>query len=639
MKKIKIKSSRHKKAVGGNDPRNKKNLLLSEHYYKLGYDFHRKGQIDEAMNYYRKALQLNPAHAFTFYNMGTAFHGKNLISEAIACYQKAVQLNPNLIGAYYNLGTIYQEKKQLDEAIMYYEKALDLDPGLVDPYYNMGLALQEQGRQAEALAAYEKALQYKPAFVPARWAKCVAQIPVIYPDAEAVSSSREQYREELLKFSSSLSLSTAEERSSAAEAIGKQQPFFLAYQGLDDRDLQQIYGDIATRIMSSKYPQFSGRPPLPSASSEEPLRIGIVSAFFYYHAVWKIPIKGWIGNLDKERFRLYGYHVGQKKDRETDFARKCCSRFVEDLFSFEALCSIIRNDNLHMLIYPEIGMDPTTLKLAALRLAPVQCATWGHPDTSGLPTIDYFISSDLMEPPDADGHYTEKLVRLPNLSVSYAPPEIKPAETTRKALGLRAESVLYHCCQSLYKHSPQHDDIFPRIAQQVGDCQFLFVSYPNIGPVVDQFRLRLSRAFSRFDMKAEDYVIFLPPLPPEWYQAINILADVYLDTPGWSGCNSVLEALSCNLPVVTLPSGLMRGREGYAILTMMGVTDTIAASPDEYIAIAAKLGNDMQWRRQISSRIADTKQLAYNDRACIGALEDFLERAAGKNRLREDGKK
>ena len=58
-------------------------------------------------------------------------------------------------------------------------------------------------------------------------------------------------------------------------------------------------------------------------------------------------------------------------------------------------------------------MDELSLQLAAQRLAPVQCNSLGHPETSGLPTIDYFLSSDLMEPLDAARHYTERLVRLP----------------------------------------------------------------------------------------------------------------------------------------------------------------------------------------------------------------------------------
>ena len=176
---------------------------------------------------------------------------------------------------------------------------------------------------------------------------------------------------------------------------------------------------------------------------------------------------------------------------------------------------------------------------------------------------------------------------------------------------------------------------FRGLPNRSGDCQFLFVSYPNIASVVEQFRLRISQAFARFNLKAEDYVVFLPPLPPDWYQAVNCMADVYLDTPGWSGCNSLLEALSCNLPVVTLPSMLMRGREGFAILTMMGVTETIAGSLDEYISLAAELGNNIQLRQRISSRIAASRHLVYKDMTCIAGLEDFFERAVTKMRSKE----
>ena len=69
--------------------------------------------------------------------------------------------------------------------------------------------------------------------------------------------------------------------------------------------------------------------------------------------------------------------------------------------------------------------------LAALWLAPIQCASWGHPDTTGLPTIDYFLSGELMEPPDADEHYTERLVRLPNLAIYYEPLELASLPLTR----------------------------------------------------------------------------------------------------------------------------------------------------------------------------------------------------------------
>ena len=116
-------------------------------------------------------------------------------------------------------------------------------------------------------------------------------------------------------------------------------------------------------------------------------------------------------------------------------------------------------------------------QLAAQRLAAVQCCSWGHPVTSGFPTIDYFISSDLMEPADAADHYSERLIRLPNLSIYYEPAEVPPVAIDRAQLGLRASAVVYWCCQSLPKYLPQFDEVFARIAVEVPDCQFTFIEF------------------------------------------------------------------------------------------------------------------------------------------------------------------
>ena len=309
----------------------------------------------------------------------------------------------------------------------------------------------------------------------------------------------------------------------------------------------------------------------------------------------------------------------------TENAKKSFDRFVQDVNSLKDWWRTIKEDNLHVLIYPEIGMDSKSLRLAALRLAPIQCTSWGHPNTSGLPTIDYFLSSDLMETPDADNHYTEKLIRLPNLSIYYAPLDIATADISRGTFNLRAKSILYLCSHQLPTHLPQYDEIYPRIAHHVDDCQFLFISHKS-RHVTEQFRQRLSYSFTKYGLNADDYIFLLPPLDPHQYNAINFLSDIYLDTVGWSACNSAFEAIACNLPIVTLPGVLMRGRHSSAILTMMGVTETIVSSLDEYIELAVHLGLDSQWRKTISDKIATNKHLVYRDKTCITALEDFLER-------------
>jgi protein O-GlcNAc transferase len=594
-------------------------------HYNLGNVLKSMGQDEKALSCYQKSLQLNPDFVLSYLLLGEIFLKRDRLDEAITCYQKALQLNPDIDEAYNNLGVALKGKGQLQEAIAYYRKALQLNPDFANAYYNLGTTLREEGRLKEAIDAYDMAVRSRPNNFKAHWAKCISQLPVIYSDQSDIEISRKNYQDELGKLCDTISLKTPQDIEAASEAVGSQQPFYLAYQGFHDLELQRIYGNLVHRIMASRYPQFTRLPEMPDWRPHIPLRIGVVTGHFYHHTVWKL-YRGWVENLDRKRFSLYGYYTGRKKDAFTEGARQQFLRFVEDIYSFEEMCRIIRKDNLHVLIYPEIGMDPVTVRLAALRLAPVQCASWGHPDTSGLPTIDYFLSSELMEPPDADGHYTEKLIRLPNLSVCYTPVDIAPVPINRSTFNIRQHAVLYLCCQSLFKYLPQYDEVFPRIAREVKDCQFLFISHTS-NYVTEQFRSRISRVFHRFDMNPDDHIVFLPRLNIGQYYAINRLSDIYLDSIGWSGGNTTLEAIACNLPIVTLPGPLMRGRHSFAMLTMMGVTETIADSPDDYISIAVSLGNEPERRREISEKIACKKHLVYADKSSVSALEDFLEQA------------
>jgi protein O-GlcNAc transferase len=597
-------------------------------YYYSGVILQMKGQHEEAIAYYLKTIELDPGHLDAYNNLGVELQNQEQFEKAIQCYQRAIELDPNYAQAYNNLGNALNEVGQWEKAIESYVKAVTIKPDYTLAHYNMGNILGYQGRLDEATSAYNKALASNPDFVTARWARCISQLPIIYPDKASIRIVRERYYKDLIQLQDSISLDTPQNIEEAAKAVGSHQPFLLACQGLNDRDLQKRYGELVCKIMSYRYPQFTERRDVPPG---EPLRIGIVSAYFHYHSIWKIPLRGFVENIDKDRFHLYGYHTGRIKDHATESAKTHCKKFLEDIASFEELCHIIHNDNLHVLLYPEIGMDQMTLRLASLRFASVQCTTLGHPDTSGLPTIDYYLSSDLMEPTNADEHYTEKLIRLPNLGFYYTPFDVPSVNVNRETFRLRPKSVLYLCSHALFTYLPQYDEVFPLIAQQIDDCQFLFISHQEKRSIVtDQFRIRIKQAFKKFNMDDENYITFLPQLDPGYYHAINCLSDVFLDSIGWSANNSTFEAIACNLPVVTFPGTLMRQNHCKGILTMMGLTETIASSIDDYVAIAVRLGKDPEWRGKISSKIASNKHLLYHDKTCINALEDFLEKTASE---------
>jgi len=629
-------------------------------YVNIGVIYKEKGRLDDAILSYRKALYLNPEHLAALYNLGYALQMRKQFDEAIAYFQKTLRMNPHLLASYQNLGLIYQEKGlleqamecfqkvlqidssfpdahvalasvfhangQLDEALVHFTKAIELKADSANAYYGLGIVLKEMGRTDEALTAFEKALEYSPDFLQARWAHCIACLQPVYQNEASIHDTRTRYTQELLKLYSMISSLSDQDIEALSDAIGSIQPFYLTVQGLNDRDLQKIYGELVCKIMALRYPEFAELPRRFLKTEREALRIGFVSMFFNWHSVWKIPLRGWIENLDRKKFIVHGYHTGRKKDASTEVARQLCDRYVEDISSFKDMCRIIRDDNLHALIYPEIGMDPVSLKLASLRLAPVQCTSLGHPDTTGLPTIDYYLSSDLMEPPDADQHYTEKLVRLANLGFFYSTFEVPQVKLSRPVLGLKEHSVVYLCSHSLFTHLPQYDFIYPRIALEMNTSQFVFIAHKN-KTVTSQFYSRIKDAFSRMGLNVDEYVMILHRLDQERYHALNRLSDVFLDTIGWSANNSTFEALDCNLPVMTLPGALMRQRHCAGILSMMGLTETIASSVDEYIEIAVRLGRDSEWRSHIAEKIQMSKHKIYRDEDSIRALEEFLFKA------------
>jgi len=103
---------------------------------------------------------------------------------------------------------------------------------------------------------------------------------------------------------------------------------------------------------------------------------------------------------------------------------------------------------------------------------------------------------------------------------------------------------------------------------------------------------------------------------------------VFLDSIGWSSCNTTLEALVYDLPIVTLRSELMRGCHSAAMLDMMDMTGTVCESIEEYVALAVALARDRARRTEVKRMVATGKRAVYRDRTCIAALEEFLDQVA-----------
>jgi predicted O-linked N-acetylglucosamine transferase (SPINDLY family) len=592
-------------------------------YFQLAAVLHFLGQLAEAIFYYQQAIFFKPNSPDAYYYLGNALLQQNRHNDAIAQYRQTLALNPQFLDTYFRLGSALILQLQFEEATAYLQQALILHPDHPEAIYNLGIALASQNKVDEAIGYFQKASQLKPDFVEAYWQSHLI-LPILYDTQQQIQFWRQRFCRGLNHLIQQSLLDTSLGRKPALTPLEKSAfTFYLGYQGLNDRGLQRKYGNFIHRLVAANYPQWSSPLLMPPLSNTNKIRVGYLSAHFTEHTVAKLTF-GWLKNCDKQSFEIYSYHIGHQADVITEQFRACSNSFYHIYDSIESVCQQIIADNLHILVFTDIGMDARTTIIAGLRLAPVQCMTWGHPVTSGLPTIDYFLSSDLMEPDQAPSHYCEKLVRLPNISIFYKKPSIPEATKTRSDFHLSENAVIYLSCQSLFKYLPQFDPIFAQIAQRVPQAQFFFIA-SNTTSITAQFQSRLRRAFANLGLNSEDYCMFLPKQDWVSYLNLNLVSNIFLDTFSWSGGNTTLEAIACGLPVVTCPAEFMRSRHAYGILKMMGVTETIAQDEAEYIEIAVRLGLDTHWRQDIVRKIYERQSRLYDDRTCITALESFYK--------------
>ena len=285
----------------------------------------------------------------------------------------------------------------------------------------------------------------------------------------------------------------------------------------------------------------------------------------------------------------------------------------------------VLENSVDVLVYPDIGMDATTYALAFSRLAPVQCTTWGHPETTGLETIDYFVSSEQMESPEAAAHYSERLVKLPSLTLLFRRSELppQPQAIDRAALGLDPAARLYACPQSIYKFHPDFDAALAGILRRdpLGQIVLIRWAYPHADDL-------LRKRFARTMPDVADRIIFIRRLQqPEFMQFLT-LVDVLLDPFPYGGGNSSLEAFSFGVPVVTLPTEFLRGRITQAFCRRLGIDRCVARDVDDYVGIAVRLGTDATFRGQVREQSIAGQPRLFEDASAVRDWEQFLREAA-----------
>ena len=579
-------------------------------WHHLGQASETSNLLEDAVRAFARAAQLDPEWPAPCFGLARALARLNQDDAAITAYRTALALAPEQAEAHFALARLLEKRGAASDAVAHFSAAALQKPDWAKPHLYKGSVHEARGQYTEARLAYERGVVLG---APAGFAlRARLQVPIIPADAASYAHARAVYEEELDRFLAA----PPGVNDPIREAGGNR--FFLAYHGLDDRPFQEKLA----RLMRTACPTLSWTAPhcIKPGAVTVPRRVGIASRFLHDHSIGRLMI-GLLARLNaRSDCRVHLFHATTPQD---DALR----REIEDLADTVAVLpgdlqtarETIAAARLDILFYPDIGMDPVTYFLAQARLAPVQAATWGHPVTTGIPTIDYYLSCDAAEPEGAEAHYTEHLVRLGGLPFSYRRPARPDPLGTRTSFGLPEEATIYFLAQNLFKIHPNMDAPLAAILERdpAGIIFLLEGQDRNWGA---QLRQRFEETIGANAAR----IRFLPRQPHDGYMQLLTLSDVSLDSFPFCGGNTTYQALAMGTPVVTLPGDYLRGRLSLAIYRHLGVMDCVAGDAEEFADIAVRLGTEPAFRDDVVGRIRNNCDKIFDDPIFLEDAERFL---------------
>lgn len=542
------------------------------------------------------ATRSRPDDATAWDRLGLAFIAARQTQAAPRCFARAAELEPQNALYAARLGKLLLALRQYDEAQAALRRACTLAPESTQCLWLLGYALREQNDIDGALAAYARGCQIDPDNLHCAVAESLL-LPPVYRNADDVLRWRARFESGLDRLQAEL---PRRRRWNGQVLALEWENFSLAYQGGDDRNLQERYSEFVAALLARAVPALQA-PMARQSVRDRRIRVGFLSAELRICTIGDY-FASWILDLPRDRFEVWCYFTGYLPDALTARIAAGCDRFRSLDGPVDALADVVRGDPPDVLIFPDVGMTSQSTLFANLRLAPVQCAAWGHPVTTGSRHIEYFFSCGLMEPADAAAHYSEKLILLPELGVRYEQPP-RPETRSRSHFGFPQDAHIYVCPNRLHKILPAHDALFLDIV--VEDPQAVLIFFDAVAPGQRRaFVDRLQRGMTARRIPPRQQIRFLPTLPRAEFRSALAVSDVMLDTPNFSGGSSALDALAVGLPIVVREGRFMRGRQSAAMLRIIGVPELVVDDDRTYVELALRIATDRGYRSSLANRIA-----------------------------------
>ena len=567
------------------------------YHYNLGNALAALGRSKEAAESFGAAARIDPAHVAARTNLAHALTAAGRLGEAAAEFRRLSSLQPGPAASHALAGALIRWADDDPAAAQCYDEAAALleqmwqdapDPAAA----RLALAhcLQQRQRWTEAAGHYLAVLALKPdnPAIHNDLANCFNQLGRM---PEAVSHYRETYR---------LAPDFPAARASVLACLNYDPDCTPERAAAEHRQW-------AAQVAARHYPKTlhfdNDRDP------ERRLRVGYVSPDLRRHPVSAIfaPV---LAAHDRSRVEAVCYYNFDAEDVVTLELKSLAAewRAVADLAD-GALCEQIRRDRIDILVDLAGHTMHNRLLAFARKPAPVQVSWLGYFNTTGLATMDYFLSDPWSSPPGQERYYVEELLRLPHTRFCYQPPQYMPAVSA-----LPAQSrghVTFGCFNNLAKINEKVLALWADVLRAAPDSRLLVQAAalddaPNrsrfgelcAGCCIAPERLEL-RGFVPIEQAAAGYAEI----------------DIALDPFPFCGGMTSLEALWLGVPVVTLPGATIASRQSASMLMNLGLPELIAADTTQYVSAAAQLARDLPrlsgMRRGLRQRFAASALMDY----------------------------
>jgi len=488
------------------------------------------GALDEGVDAYRAIANTRTRDGLGYFELGKALQLRGNLKEAEETFAQAVKLSPDFEDAHLHLAVVLREQGRLVDAEGPARRAVALAPNMHQAWFVLGRILGEQGRHPEAVELFRKVLAMQPED-DAAWSE------LLFSMNYSEQFSRHEVFAEHLK-----------------------------------------YGDRFPRAPAMAID--AGR-----VNSGRRLRVGYLSPDFWLHPVahFMAPV---LSRHDRARFEVFCYYTGRQHDAMTGRLKTVCEHWRETAgVPDEGLERILRGDELDILVELSGHSNHQRLALLATRVAPVQVTYLGYPNTTGLAAIDYRLTDARADPPgESDRFHSEKLFRLPDTFLCYAPPTVKIEATA--APFHQTGYVTFGSFNNFAKISPITVKLWSKVLALVPNSRLLVKTRGLQDPGL---RVLLLGRFRDHGIEADR--IQLMPLILDQREHLQTYGgvDIALDTFPYNGTTTTMEALWMGVPVVTLEGDRHASRVGASILSALGLADCVARTQDEYVQIAVRL--------------------------------------------------